>query len=311
MGMQVTILGSSSAIPANDRYPSAQVLAYENRLYLIDCGEGTQMQMNRYNVKKNRINHIFISHLHGDHYLGLMGLLSSYHLFGRKADLHIYAPCELENIIELQKKAALTVFQYNVIFHTLESRLNNPIYEDDKLAVSAVPLSHRIPAFGFIFREKPAEPKIYKEAINVYKLSVEDILRIKRGTPFYDQNGQLVPRASLVYPDKKLSSYAYISDTIYDPTLAHKLKGIEMLYHECTFGEDMKTVAAEKFHSTAMQAANIALKAGVSLLLLGHFSARYKTTEALASEARSVFQNVLAVEDGGTYAVNSGMKNEL
>lgn len=303
MAFSVTILGSSSAIPANDRYPSAQVLAHDNKLFLIDCGEGTQMQLNRFHIKKNRINHIFISHLHGDHYLGLMGLLSSYHLLGRKADLHIYAPGVLEDIIELQKKVALTVFQYKVVFHTLESRLNNPIYEDEKLTVSALPLTHRIPTFGFIFREKPAEPKLYKEAISVYKLTVDDILRIKRGEAFYDKNAKAVPRHMLVYPDKMLTSYAYVSDTLYDPSLARKLKGVDMIYHECTFGEDMKTVAEEKFHSTAKQAATIAHKAKAQLLLLGHFSARYKTTDELVAEARSVFGNAVAVEDGGTYSV--------
>lgn len=303
MAFSVTILGSSSAIPVNDRYPSAQVLAHDNKLFLIDCGEGTQMQLNRFHIKKNRINHIFISHLHGDHYLGLMGLLSSYHLLGRKADLHIYAPGELEDIIDLQKKVAFTVFQYKVVFHTLESGMNNPIFEDEKLTVSALPLTHRIPTYGFIFIEKPAEPKMYKEAISVYNLTIEDILRIKKGEAFYDKKGKVVPRNLLVYPDRNLSSYAYISDTIFDPLLAHKLKGVDMIYHECTFGEDMKTVAEEKFHSTAKQAATIAHKAKAQLLLLGHFSARYKTTDDLVAEARSVFENAVAVEDGGTYSV--------
>ncbi len=303
MVFSVTILGSSSAIPTQNRNPSAQVLQHHNNLYLIDCGEGTQMQMRRFNIKTNHINHIFISHLHGDHYLGLMGLLSSYHLMGRKKDLHIYAPPELEEIITIQKKSANTDFSFKVIFHNLSHANKKLLYEDDKISVSAIALKHRIPTFGFIFSEKNKEIKIYKEAICAYNLSIEDIKNIKNGNAYYDKQGRIVHQGLLCKPLEGAKTYAYISDTIYDESIIKKIKDVDLLYHEATFADELKDIATEKFHSTARQAATIALKAKVKKLLIGHFSARYKTVEPLLAEARSVFPNTYSAEEGINYII--------
>ena len=303
MNFSVTILGSSSAIPTLNRFTSSQVVNYDNKLFLIDCGEGTQMQLRKYEIKINRINHIFISHLHGDHYLGLMGLLSSYHLMGRKKDLHVYSPPELEEIIEIQKKVAGALFQYEVIFHILTDENEGIIYEDDKLTVSSVKLLHRVPTFGFIFNEKKKEKKIYKEAIAAYSLSIDDILNIKRGVKFYDKKGNPVPENLLTCPDEPSKMYAYISDTAYNEAIVNRIKNVDLLYHEATFGEEMKKIAAEKFHSTALEAATIAKKAHAKELIIGHFSARYSTVDPLLKEARSVFKNSVCVEEGMNYIV--------
>jgi len=299
----VTILGSSSAVPTSKRALSAQIVQYENQLFLIDCGEGTQMQMRKYDIKSARINHIFISHLHGDHYLGLMGLLSTLHMMGRKTDLHIYCPPELEEIIESQKKIAGTLFSYQVFFHHLNNENEGVIFKGDKLEVSSVMLHHRIPTFGFIFKEKDKEKKIYKEAIIAYGLDFKDIVNIKKGEKYIDKNGHVVPTEMLTYPEVPSKTYAYISDTAYYEEIIKKIKNVDLLYHEATFAEEMKKTAAEKFHSTALEAATIAKKANAKNLLIGHFSARYKTPDVLISEAQSVFANTESAEDGSVYNV--------
>jgi len=303
MNFSVTVLGSCSATPTLNRFTSSQIVHYENKLFLIDCGEGAQMQLRRFNIKINRINHIFISHLHGDHYLGLMGLLSSYHLLGRKTDLHIYSPKALEEIIEIQKQAAATTFSYKIIFHYLKEDNEGVIYEDEKLTVSSVKLQHRVPTFGFIFKEKKKEKKIYKEAIAAYSLSIADILNIKKGIKFIDKKGNMVPEQLLTYPEEPVRMYAYISDTAYDESVVKKIYNIDLLYHEATFGEDLKQVAAEKFHSTALEAATIAKMAKAKKLIIGHFSARYTTFEPLLKEARSVFENTFCAEEGLNFIV--------
>jgi len=303
MYFSVTILGSSSAIPTLNRFTSSQVVNYDNMLFLVDCCEGAQMQLRKYEIKFNRINHIFISHLHGDHYLGLMGLLSSYHLQGRKNDLHIYSPPELEEIIEIQKRVAAAIFSYKLIFHVLTNENEGIIYENDKLTVSSVILSHRIPTYGFTFKEKKKEKKIYKEAIAAYSLSIEDILNIKKGEIFYDKKGNPVPENMLAFPEEPCKMYAYISDTAYYESIVKKIKNADLLYHEATFGEDLKKVAAEKFHSTAHEAATIAQKAHAKKLIIGHFSARYTSTDSLLKEARNVFDNTVCAEEGMNYVV--------
>jgi len=303
MSFFITVLGSSSATPTDCRFPSAQTLHYENNIYLIDCGEGTQMQMQRFNIKSGRINHIFISHLHGDHYLGLMGLLSTFHLNSRKNDVHIYSAPELENIIEIQKQAAQTKFSYKIFFHSLTETNNNQIFEDEKMSVSVVKLEHRIPTYGFIFKEKLKERKVRKEAIEEYGLTINDIVNIKKGMPFFNINGEEISNDILCHAVHIPKSYAYISDTAYTEKILPFIKNTDLLYHEATFCEELKKQAAEKFHSTAIDAAIIAKKAQVKTLLIGHFSARYKDPAPLLSEARSVFENTYAVEDGKTYNV--------
>jgi len=303
MIFSLTILGCSSAIPTQNRYPSAQVLHHHNNQFLIDCGEGTQMQMQRFSIKASHLNHIFISHLHGDHYLGLMGLLSSFHLLGRKNDLHIYAPPELEEIINIQKAVANTVFSFNTIFHHLNNQNEGLLFENEKISVYSIALKHRIPTFGFVFREKQKESNIYKEAISAYNLSIDDIKDIKNGKEYYDKKGLLVPHNMLCKPSEKAKSYAYISDTVYDESLVNKIENIDVLYHEATFGEDLRDIAREKFHSTALQAAQIALKAKVKTLIIGHFSARYKNEDVLLEEARQVFPNTYSAVEGKVFPV--------
>lgn len=303
MSFFVTVLGSSSATPTDHRNPSSQCVHYENKLFLVDCGEGTQMQMRRYSIKATRINHIFISHLHGDHYLGLMGLLSTYHLNGRTSDLYVFSPPGLEDIIELQKKVAATNFTYKVHFHVLTQKHKHLIVETDKLNIYALPLEHRIPTYGFIFEEKPGLPRIRKEAIESYNLSFDAIAAIKRGEPVHDADGHVIPNHLLTLPQLPPRSFAYISDTAATDSIADAIKGISLLYHEATFCEDMKKVAAEKFHSTAIQAAETALRASAKRLLIGHFSARYPDASLLLAEAGSVFPDSYAVEEGKQYPV--------
>lgn len=297
MGFELTILGSSSATPIYNRHPTSQLLVFRDRHFLIDCGEGTQMQMLKYKVRYHRITHVFISHLHGDHYLGLVGLLSTFHLQGRSADLHLYAQQELMDIIEIHLRLSQTQLRYNLIFHPIRHYSPEVIFEDDDLIIRTIILNHRIPCTGFIFSEKQRPRKLRVDKLQDYGIPFTHYTRIKNGAGFTNADGSFIPNEELTEHPAIPKSYAFCSDTMYMPELATQLTGIDLLYHEATFLHDMKDRATQTYHSTAKQAAQTALDAGVKKLLIGHFSARYKQLEPLLEEARTVFSNTdLALE---------------
>lgn len=303
MNFQLTILGSSSATPTSQRNPTAQYLSWYDRHFLIDCGEGTQMQLRRYKLKFTRINHIFISHLHGDHYLGLLGFLSSLHLLGCTHQVHVYCQEPLKEIIDIQLKHSDTHLKFPLHFHFLNNKKQELIYEDDKVTVESFPLSHRIPCCGFLFREKPGLLSIRKEMVEYHRLKPQDILKIKKGEDWTSDEGKVIKNKVFTYPSAPLRSYAFCSDTIYDERLAGIVKQVSLLYHEATFMQSMENRAKETFHSTTIEAATIAKKAKVGKLLIGHFSARYKDLEPMLLESRSVFKETDLAEEGRTFEI--------
>ncbi len=297
MGFELIILGSNSAIPSFQRNPTSQVLKHNERLFLIDCGEGTQMQLNHYEIKSSRINHIFISHLHGDHYFGLMGLLSTMHLLGRTADMHLFGQPQLLDIVELQLTASDTTLRYKLIFIPLDPEKSAVIMDDEELSVTTIILSHRIPCTGFLFREKPKQRKLIKEKIDEYGIPVNAFSDIKKGLDYITDSNVRIKNEELTQPAGLPKSYAFCSDTIYDESILDLIKGVDLLYHESTFMHDMIARAKETYHTTSIEAGTIALKANVKKLLIGHFSSRYKTLEPMLLEAQSVFPNTeLAIE---------------
>ena len=293
---ELTILGCSSATPTSNRNPTAQLLNIAERFFLIDCGEATQIQLRRFKLKFQRINHIFISHLHGDHYLGLIGLLSSMSLLGRKNELQIYCPEELKEIIEVQCTHSETYLKFNIVYHFHKYVDNEIIFEDDKVEVRSIVLKHRIPCSGFVFKEKPFV-HIKNEKMEEHKIPFEQVAAIKQGADFTTDSGEVIPNSKLVKSTAKPRSYAYCSDTRYEERIIEFIKGATLLYHEATFMHDRLERAKETFHTTTIQAGTIAKKAAVKQLMIGHYSARYKKLEPLLAEAKSVFENtILAVE---------------
>ncbi|MDD3876489.1 MAG: ribonuclease Z [Bacteroidales bacterium] len=303
MQFSVTILGCNSALPTIEGNPSAQLITHNNSYFLVDCGEGTQKKMQQLKLKSHRINHIFISHLHGDHYLGLMGLLFSYHLTGREHELHLFAPKELEEIINLHLSVGNSQLNYPLVFHKLETSHQGIIYSNNFLEVSSFNLNHRIDTFGFLFKEKQKGKNIKKEAISEYNLSHDDIKSIKMGRDVADNNGKIIDTTLITLPESSPRAYAYCSDTVYHEDVIPFIQGADLLYHEATFEENLKEKAKERFHSTAMEAATIALKSHVKRLLIGHFSARYTSVDLLVEEACSIFENSAAAEEGMTYQI--------
>lgn len=293
----LTVLGSNSALPTIDRFSTAQLLNVNERFFLIDCAEGTQLQLRRFKIRYLKINHIFISHLHGDHYYGIFGLLSSLNLSGKKGEVHIYAHPNLEKLLNLKMQFS-EPFMFDVVFHPLNSKLNEVIYEDKNITVETIPLKHRIPSCGFLFREKEKPKNIIKEKIEAYNISIKDILKIKKGEDLILDNGQTIPNKALTKAPAPLRSYAFCSDTIYREQIIPIVKNVDLLYHEASFLSNKSDFAKRTYHSTAAQAATIAKKADVKKLLIGHFSARYKKTEDLLNEACAVFPNTIAAYDG-------------
>lgn len=303
MKFEVTILGSSSATPIFNRNPTAQALNVNDRLYLIDCGEGTQQQMLRFDVKGSRIDHIFISHLHGDHYLGLVGLLSSMHLNGRKKPLKIYGPPQLKEIIDLQLRYSETILQYPVEFIFTNEHQSEVILDNQDVTVESIPLDHRIACTGFLFREKKRQRKLLKNKLDEAAVPVEYYSALKKGADYVAPDGRLFENNTLTIDSDEPKTYAYCSDTVYNETYFTQISNATVLYHEATFLNNMLDRAVETFHTTAWQAAQIALKTGAKKLLIGHFSARYKTLNELLDEARNIFpQTELAIE-GRTFVI--------
>jgi len=298
---ELTILGSSSAIPAYGRHHSTQHLRVGNKNYLIDCGEAAQNQLQRFKLKPQRIDAIFISHLHGDHYLGLVGLLSSMHLLGRKRKLDLFGPLGLGNVITLHLKYSDTVLRYPLDFHPLDVETQVQIYEDKYVTVKTIPLKHRVPCTGFLFREKQIEPRLRKQRLPA-NLSIEQIRKLKKGEDLVNPQGDILYKnRELTMPPRKSRSYAYCSDTVYLPENARLLKSVDILYHEATFMTEKELRASHTLHATAGQAAELAKKAKVNKLLLGHFSARYKDLSPLLREASGIFKNVYLAEEGQVF----------
>ncbi|MCL2328523.1 MAG: ribonuclease Z [Bacteroidetes bacterium] len=301
---KLTILGTNSALPTSERFSSAQVLQLFERYFLIDCAEGTQMRLRQANIAFAKINTIFISHLHSDHFLGIFGVLSTFSMLGRKHALSIYAPAGLEEILTSPQAHYLVgELQFKLNFHTLPNEDFAQIYDDKKMSVYAIHLNHRIDTWGFYFTEKPSI-NVKKEAIAQYNLSLDEIIAVKNGNDIHRSTGETIPNTELRATDKPLLSYAYISDTAFFPQIAHYIKGVRLLYHEATFLHNMLPRAIETFHTTARQAGEFARLAQAEQLLIGHFSARYKSTEELEKEAQEVFANTTATRDLGVYSLS-------
>ena len=295
---ELLILGSSSASPTSTRNPSAQLLNIAERYFLIDCGEGTQMQLRKNKAKFQAIDHVFISHLHGDHFFGLPGLLSSMHLLGRKQDLHLYAPADLKEVIEKLNQVSETRLNYPLIWHLTSASGLHLLFEDDKVEVYSFPLKHRIQCNGFLFKEKTLPRKIDKYKLEKLQISTADILRLKNGLDVVNALGEFIPNKEATIDPPAPRTYAYCSDTIYYENIIQYIKGVDLLYHESTFLEDKADRAHKTFHSTAKQAATIAQKAEAKQLLLGHFSARYPVLDDFLKEARPIFEFCVLATDG-------------
>jgi ribonuclease Z len=290
-------------LPTSERYPSAHVLNVHERLFLIDCGEGTQMQLRKNRLRFGKINHIFISHLHGDHIFGLYGLLSSFSLMGRKAPLHLFAPENYQRLLISHLNDFDIHLSFEIDFIPLKGDDPFLILEDKYLTVTAFPLQHRVPAYGFIFREKLLERNIIKDKIDEYQIPGVRIPAIKKGADFITHDGSIIPNSELTLSPPEPLSYAYCSDTRFFRRLATFVKGVTMLYHEATFDKSLNKLAEITGHSTSVDAARTALKAGAGCLIIGHFSSRYKSISVLVDEARSVFPATFAAVDGMNYEV--------
>lgn len=303
MSFILTVLGSSSALPTSKRFPSAHVLNIHEHFFLVDCGEGTQFQLRKLQVRLSRINQIFISHLHGDHIFGLPGLISTFSLLGRTNDLYIYGHSQLSTYLEFYKSQFGRDLTFNIIFIPVKTNKQQVIYEDKHVTVETIPLRHRIPVTGFMFREKEKDRNIRKEAIKKFEISIRDIVNIKKGKDYILPDGRIIPNADLTIPPFRSRSYAYCADTLFFKGLAERIKNVDLLYHEATFMEKDKKLARLTMHSTAAQAARIAMLAGVRKLIIGHFSSRYKDVNDLVSEAREIFENTEAAEDGRQFVL--------
>lgn len=294
---EVHILGCGSALPTTRHCPTSQVVNIREKLFMIDCGEGAQLQFRHAHLKFSRLNHIFISHLHGDHCFGLIGLISTMALLGRTATLHIHASEELENLLRPQLNFFCKSITYEVNFHPFNPEISEIIYEDRSVSVTTIPLSHRIPCAGFLFAEKQAPNHLVREMLDFYQVPLCEFNRIKNGADYLTPDGELVPNNKLTKPAAPARKYAYCSDTIYLEKNIPLLTKADLLFHEATFASDNENRALETRHSTAMQAATLAQKAQVKQLLIGHFSARYENEEILLEEAKTIFpQTVLAKE---------------
>ena len=299
--LALTILGNNSAVPAFDRNPTAQVLQTLDEAYLIDCGEGTQMQMTKYKIRRSKINRVLISHLHGDHYFGLIGLLNSMSLLSRTQDLHIHAPAGLEEIIQLQLKAADSRLSFPLHFHTIKSA--GVIAEDKKVTIHCFPVKHRIECWGFLFRQKKNPRKVDAERARIYEIPASFYEQLQQGKDYVNKKGTIVPNDEVTTAAPRSKSYAYCADTIYDKSLAEQVKGVDLLYHETTYLKDLHERAAARFHSTTVQAADIAKRADVSKLLIGHFSSKYEMLDEFLVEASEVFENTELALEGVCYKI--------
>lgn len=309
MKFELTILGCGSAIPTSVRNSAAQVLNVLERYFLIDCGEATQHQLRRFRIPYSKINHIFISHLHGDHFFGLIGLLSSLSLQNRKGEIHVYADKRLEEMITYQLNMMNSHLSYTLTFHHL-SRQQEVIYEDNAVIVESFPLQHRYdaPVCGFLFREKERPRTIRKDMTDAWNVPVAFLQYLKQGADYVTPEGQTVLNKQLTYPPPPPRSYAYMTDTLYKERFADYVKEVDLLYHEATYGKEYEKLAKETFHSTAEQAAKLAQKAEVKKLILGHFSTRYPNPSVLLPEAQAIFPETAICTDGDIFEIKRGIR---
>lgn len=301
--MKLTILGCNSATPRINTNPTAQILEICNHIFLIDCGEGTQVQLRKNKIKFSRIKHIFISHLHGDHYFGLVGLISTFRLLTREADLHVYAPKGLKEVITLHMKLSGSWTNYKLIFHELVSKKSEIIFEDDKVEVYTIPLDHRIYTNGFLFKEKEKERKLNIGKVEYAKIDVAYYRKLKQGFDVENEEGKLIKNQDVTSSGPKPKSYAFCSDTAYNEDIIPIIKEVDVLYHESTFLEKHSKLALSTKHSTAKQAARIAKQAKVKTLILGHYSTRYDNVNDFKEEALEVFNNIELADDGKTFMI--------
>lgn len=299
--MNLTILGCYAATPRTFTNPTSQVLEIRNRLFLIDCGEGTQVQLRKNKVKFSKINHVFISHLHGDHFYGLIGLISTFMLLGRTTDLHVYGPKGIKEVILLQLKLSNSYTAYNLYFHELASKESEVIFEDEKVVVRTIPLQHRVYTNGFLFQEKVGDRKLNLDAVQHYNIETCYYQNIKNGKDIELEDGTIIPNGKLTFDPIPPKSYAFCSDTVYDESIIPIIENADILYHESTFLETEAHLSQKTMHTTAKQAATIALKANVKQLIMGHYSTRYASIDLFKEEAETIFPNVLLSDDGKTF----------
>ena len=305
MSIHLTILGCHSATPRVNAHPTSQYLEINNNHFLIDCGEGTQRQMRKYKVGFSKINHIFISHLHGDHFYGLVGLLSTYGILSREKDLHVYGPKGIKEVTLLQLKVSKSHAKYPIIFHELSSKESELIFEDEKVLVRTIPLNHRVYTNGYLFTEKEKPRKLNMLNISGYQeIDKADYLNIKAGKDIVLSTGEIISNSELTIDPPKAKSYAFCSDTSYKPDIIPIIENSDLLYHEATFLSDREDLARKTKHSTSLQAAQIAKDSNVKKLIIGHYSGRYKEISSFKKEAETVFKNVELAEPGKVFSVN-------
>jgi ribonuclease Z len=297
----LTILGNNSAIPAFGRNPTAQALQLQEEYCLIDCGEGTQLQLAKYKIRRSKINNIFISHLHGDHYFGLIGLITSMSLLNRTQDLHIYGPGELKQIIDIQLKVGATKLSYTLHFHAITSE--GLIVNQNKFTVTAFPVKHRVECWGFLFREKRKPRKIDADRIKSYEIPASFYEKLQNGEDYITKKGTIIPNEELTIANSPNKSYAFCADTIFDESLAEKVKGVDLLYHETTYLKASADKALERFHCTTEQAGKIAQLAEVKKLIIGHFSSRYELLHDFLAETKEVFEHTELAMEGTCYII--------
>ena len=294
---ELHILGCGSALPTTRHFATSQVVNLRDKLFMIDCGEGAQMQLRKSRLKFSRLNHIFISHLHGDHCFGLMGLISTFGLLGRTAELHIHSPKGLEELLAPMLNFFCHTLAYKVIFHEFDTRQASVIYEDRSMTVTTIPLQHRIPCCGFLFAEKARPNHIIRDMIDFYKVPVYELNRIKNGADYITPEGEVIANARLTRPSDPPKRCAYCADTIFRREIAEQISGVDLLFHEATFAESELARAKETYHTTAAQAGRIAVEAGVRRLVIGHFSARYEDENVLLKEASAIFPDTILAKE--------------
>lgn len=297
--LSVTILGNNSAVPAFNRHPTSQVVSHDGNNYLVDCGEGTQIQMIKYKIRRGKISHIFISHLHGDHYFGLVGLLNTFGLLSHQQALHVYGPAPLQQIIEMQLNVADTKLPYPLYFHTLTRP--EILVDDEKIRISCFPTTHRIECYGFLFEEKEGKRKLLIEKVRKMNIPVSFYSSLQAGLDYITPRGQRIANQDVTAAPQPGKKYAFCADTRYDEGMIPYIKDADMIYHETTYHDNFREKAFDRFHSTTRQAAEIAQKSGVKKLLIGHFSSKYSTLDQFEAEAREIFPNTELALEGNTY----------
>ncbi len=303
MNAKLHILGSGSALPVSSHFPSCQILELREKQFMIDCGEGAQIRIRQMGVKTNRLGHIFISHLHGDHCFGLIGLITSFGMLRRTADLHIHAHSDLEKILKPQLDFFCADLSFKVVFHAVNHTKNELIYEDRSVEVYSIPLIHRVPTCGFLFKEKQGFRHILRDMIDFYNVPTWQINKIKNGEDFVTEEGEVIPNKVLTTDPTPTLSYAYCSDTLYNEKIIPIIKDVDVLYHEATFIKSEELRAKQTLHSTAEQAGKIALKANVKKLIIGHYSTRYHSKKEHLKQAKSIFGNTHLAEDMKTFDI--------